>query len=830
MAITILESLGNENAASTGGSVVMTQNPTVGQPIVVTCPYTNFANILSITDNVGNTYTKVATFATSINGAAIYWAIAQSTSPPTVTIAMNGTRAWKMEVTTLQGFQGTPTLDFGGTNTFAQQWTSASGTSVDFSPITSSFNNEILFMSCDSDYDLQAYPTGWNTTAAPPYNYDSFYQICNSAGTSADFVGTIPSSGAFYGLLVGVYDFVATDVLVGQTTPTTGGNQANIGQNLQWQTFTASASGNATSLCIYLQNVNLATTLWLGVYNSAGNLLGSGSLTPLAGLNQVSLASAVPIVKGQQYSLAWITDASNHYVVVANDNGTTPVWYESSNATSGQPPPGTLPASIAHNDGSVTIFALGGLGLSAQTITDSIGTIGVQPNYKLTALSGSFVEGSVSPDTALTLAASTVPNVPVVGSTTPTSGGNQVAVGGDLNWYSFTASESGTVTALNAYVYFPLAVKTLYLALYDVNGNLLTTGSGTPVAGLNTFSASPVSITAGQTYSIAFITVGGNGIILVNDGSNTSFSASSSVVGVPPPATLPAAGSTSNVIGQATLFASGTVPGPNTAQFFQGSILNAKTLSGQTLTSSEGSLTATIQQGSFTYALGAQALTAALGNPQWNVSYLLDQGAVTFSLVGQTLSSSQGAMTLVSGYQLSIESVTSTLGTISSSPAVSLANLNLASAEGLIVAVNGNSVTAQLTPQVLSSLEGGIASFPGYALTSVSASFTEGTITFSSVQNTINLSAQQATFALGGIVASVTSYGTGPPLFIPPQLGKPVTTRTFSWLEMASRAWGSEFRAPDHRIYQFSGGNYKDSTDMGTTGIYSPNLGTPDNP
>lgn len=58
-----------------------------------------------------------------------------------------------------------------------------------------------------------------------------------------------------------------------------------------------------------------------------------------------------------------------------------------------------------------------------------------------------------------------------------------------------------------------------------------------------------------------------------------------------------------------------------------------------------------------------------------------------------------------------------------------------------------------------------------------------------------------------------------PPL--PPQLGRPVTTRTYSLLEMVSRAWGSEFRAPDHRIYQFGNGARSfDSTDIGTTGIY----------
>lgn len=60
------------------------------------------------------------------------------------------------------------------------------------------------------------------------------------------------------------------------------------------------------------------------------------------------------------------------------------------------------------------------------------------------------------------------------------------------------------------------------------------------------------------------------------------------------------------------------------------------------------------------------------------------------------------------------------------------------------------------------------------------------------------------------------------PTPINPDLGLPVSWRQFSLLEMVERAWGSEYRAPDHRIYQFSGGNFKDSTDMGTTGIYRP--------
>ena len=60
--------------------------------------------------------------------------------------------------------------------------------------------------------------------------------------------------------------------------------------------------------------------------------------------------------------------------------------------------------------------------------------------------------------------------------------------------------------------------------------------------------------------------------------------------------------------------------------------------------------------------------------------------------------------------------------------------------------------------------------------------------------------------------------GPLPPLN--PALGRQVTSRQFSLLEMVERAWGSEFSAPDHGVYQFSNGRRFDSTDMGTTGIY----------
>lgn len=55
----------------------------------------------------------------------------------------------------------------------------------------------------------------------------------------------------------------------------------------------------------------------------------------------------------------------------------------------------------------------------------------------------------------------------------------------------------------------------------------------------------------------------------------------------------------------------------------------------------------------------------------------------------------------------------------------------------------------------------------------------------------------------------------------PNNLGPKVSWRTISWLDMVTRAWGSEFRAPDHGTYEFSNGRKFDSTDQGNTGFYN---------
>lgn len=51
-------------------------------------------------------------------------------------------------------------------------------------------------------------------------------------------------------------------------------------------------------------------------------------------------------------------------------------------------------------------------------------------------------------------------------------------------------------------------------------------------------------------------------------------------------------------------------------------------------------------------------------------------------------------------------------------------------------------------------------------------------------------------------------------------LGYKVTTRLIDWSAQARTAWGSEWSAPDHGMYEFSNGRKFDSTDRGVTGIY----------
>jgi hypothetical protein len=54
-----------------------------------------------------------------------------------------------------------------------------------------------------------------------------------------------------------------------------------------------------------------------------------------------------------------------------------------------------------------------------------------------------------------------------------------------------------------------------------------------------------------------------------------------------------------------------------------------------------------------------------------------------------------------------------------------------------------------------------------------------------------------------------------------------VTTRATNWLDLTTRAWGAEFHAPDHGIYEFSNGRKFDSTDQSQEGLYGGTVHSP---
>lgn len=62
-------------------------------------------------------------------------------------------------------------------------------------------------------------------------------------------------------------------------------------------------------------------------------------------------------------------------------------------------------------------------------------------------------------------------------------------------------------------------------------------------------------------------------------------------------------------------------------------------------------------------------------------------------------------------------------------------------------------------------------------------------------------------------------------------LGPKVSTREITMGDLVRRAWGGEYNAPDHGVYEFTGSRKFDSTDKGSTGLYNGGIrATPDNP
>jgi hypothetical protein len=81
----------------------------------------------------------------------------------------------------------------------------------------------------------------------------------------------------------------------------------------------------------------------------------------------------------------------------------------------------------------------------------------------------------------------------------------------------------------------------------------------------------------------------------------------------------------------------------------------------------------------------------------------------------------------------------------------------------------------------------------------------------------VNITGQAMGLAQGILGGAAAPKGQNPPASQPPD----ASFRTINWGSMVETAWGSEYNAPDHGVYQFSNGRGFDSTDKTDNGIYN---------
>jgi len=59
------------------------------------------------------------------------------------------------------------------------------------------------------------------------------------------------------------------------------------------------------------------------------------------------------------------------------------------------------------------------------------------------------------------------------------------------------------------------------------------------------------------------------------------------------------------------------------------------------------------------------------------------------------------------------------------------------------------------------------------------------------------------------------------------QITSRVSTGTVNWQQLVERAWGSEYAAPDHNVYEFGNSRGFDSTDRSRSGLYGVQVTPP---
>ncbi len=335
--------------------------------------------------------------------------------------------------------------------------------------------------------------------------------------------------------------------------------------------YTATTSGNASDIELYVNSGTTATSVYVGLYSDVsgkpGSLLALGSLrAPQSKTwNDIELDSSATLMQGNPYWIA-VLGTGGKLAYLDTAKGSAPSYVNSTKNLSALPQ--TYSAGAKYNMSPASAYVIGTVETAAALLGDQ--------------------------------------------SIAPSSDSNSAGV---AQAFAYHATASGTTSDIELYVNSGTTATKLTLGLYtDTNGkpgSLIASGSiSSPVPqAWNDVNVGAVSVTAGNTYWIALLAIGGE----VDYADTWDGSAASYVNSAAGLTSLPATYSVGTEYGASPATAyvmgtSGALPAApvNTAV----PAVNGQAVQGQTLSTSNGSWSG----GPASYAYGWEDCNSAGGS------------------------------------------------------------------------------------------------------------------------------------------------------------------------------------------------------------------------
>lgn len=276
-ALTVSQSVYNSGASPL--TIAFGSTVAAGSVIAVSTQNSASCSGVTVSDNVNSgDYSVLASF--SGNQPCFFWIVANATGTPTITVS-SGSSTIAATAIQVTGFVGTPTADSVLTQTY-----SGTGSTLTASPITSTYNNEILLLN-PSYYGANgsAAPSGWTLAGGQSYCSpgSAAYAIEATAGTTDNYSCAISSSETYYITVGGIYDSSGgvSSVTAGSSglltiSPTTGAVVADVSAIADYSVIGNGTNSTAKPTALGMQG--LAASLVAVNENIVSATLGTGPI------------------------------------------------------------------------------------------------------------------------------------------------------------------------------------------------------------------------------------------------------------------------------------------------------------------------------------------------------------------------------------------------------------------------------------------------------------------------------------------------------------------------------------------------------------------------